>query len=142
MARQTVSITQDFSQPLGTVFEFLSKPENLGPLYGVPIKRIVDAKDPGNPNGVGSVRRMRIGPVAVEETITKFEKNSLIEYRVTKGGFLKHQLGTMRFSEHDGKATLDYTIEVESQIPFGTLPLKLALQSAIGGALRKYAARS
>ncbi len=137
----TISITQDFPQPLDTLFSFLGKHENLGTVFGVPVRRVVDAPDKDNPDGLGSVRRLKIGLLSIEETIITFEKNRLIEYRVTRGGGLKHHLGVMRFSGQKGGSTLDYTIEIESKLPFATLPLKLGLEAGIRRGLHKLAAR-
>jgi hypothetical protein len=141
MTERTISITQDFPQPLDAIFSFLSKHENLGVVFGIPVRRVVDAPDKDNPDGLGSVRRLKIGPVSIEETIVTFEKNRLIEYRVTKGGGLKHHLGVMRFSGQKGGSTLDYTIEIESKLPFATFPVKFGLEAGIRRGLHKLASR-
>jgi hypothetical protein len=114
----TISITLDFPQPVSKVFAYLSQHENLG-----------------------SVRRLKVGPVAFEETITGFEKDRRIEYRITKGAFMKHHLGVMRFSEHQGGTRLDYTIEVESKIPLLTGPLVMGLNRDLRKGLKAVARR-
>jgi Polyketide cyclase / dehydrase and lipid transport len=141
MAYKTISIVQDFPQPLSVVFAHLSHHDNLGRVFGMPVVRIAAARDSGEPDGVGSVRRLSLGPIRIEETVTGFEKDRLIEYRVTKGGFMKHHLGTMRFSEHAGGTRLDYTIEVESLIPGFTGPLVKGLDSGIRRGLAGLAKR-
>jgi Polyketide cyclase / dehydrase and lipid transport len=123
MAFQTISLSMDFPQPLAAVFGYLSHHDNLAAVFGVPVARIKAGTDPNEPDGIGAVRRLNIGPIRIEETVTAFEKNRLIEYRVTKGGFMKHHLGVMRFSEHGSGTHLDYTIEIESLFPLVTGPL-------------------
>ncbi len=141
MPHKTISISIDFPQPLSAVFAHLSEHENLAAVFGVPIKRIATSRDPNEPNGLGSVRRLFIGPVRVEETITAFEKDRTIEYRVTKGGFLKHHHGVMRFSEQSGGTHLDYTVEIQSIFPFVTMPLTAALGFGMRRGLTKLSRR-
>jgi hypothetical protein len=137
MAHRTISISLDFEQPVAALFSHLSHHENLASVFGMPIKRIQESSDPSEPNGVGSVRLLRLGPLGIQETITAFEKNRLIEYKVTKGGFMKHHLGTMRFSENAGRAHLDYTVEIESAIPGVTGPLVMSLERGMRKGLSK-----
>ena len=137
MAHKTVSIVQEFPQPLSAVFAYLSNHDNLGSVFGAPVKRIKAGSDPSEPNGVGSVRRLETAVISIEETVTAFEKDRLIEYRITKGGFMKHHLGTMRFSASGSGTRLDYTIEIESAIPLFTGPLAKALDSGIRRGLQK-----
>jgi uncharacterized protein YndB with AHSA1/START domain len=137
----TISITLDFPQPVSKVFAYLSQHENLGEVFGIAVQRIKTSDDPQEPNGLGSVRRLKVGPVAFEETITGFEKDRRIEYRITKGAFMKHHLGVMRFSEHQGGTRLDYTIEVESKIPLLTGPLVMGLNRDLRKGLKAVARR-
>jgi hypothetical protein len=141
MAHKSFTVVQDFPQPLSTVFAHLSQHDNLGPLFGLPVKCIKPGSDPAEPNGLDSVRLVSAGPVKIEETITRFEKNSLIEYRITKGGFMKHHLGTLRFSAHDGGARVEYSLELESSFPLVTGPLLKALQNGIAKGLRQLSKR-
>jgi uncharacterized protein YndB with AHSA1/START domain len=117
-----VTVEQDFSAPVDRVFEHFSEHENLEPLLGAKIERLAD----GQPqrNGVGSRRRLQIGPLPpFEETVTTFVPNELIEYRITKGTPLRDHVGVMRFSPLPGGGThLDYRIRVASGIP-GVAPL-------------------
>lgn len=140
MAHQTISIVQDFPQPLSAVFAYLSHHDNLGRVFGVPVARIKEGSDA--PDGVGSVRRLGAVPIAVEETVTKAEPDRLIEYHITKGGFMKHHLGVMRFSANGSGTRLDYTIEIESAIPLVTGPLVKALDTGIRRGLKRLAASS
>lgn len=142
MTYRTITLGIDFPQPVTAVFAHLSKHENLAGVFGMPISRIATSSDPAEPDGIGSVRRLKLGPLAIEETITGFEKNRLIEYRVTKGGFMKHHLGTMRFSEQGSGSRLDYTVEIESSIPLVTGPLVKSLEHGMRSGLTKLAARA
>ncbi len=122
MREYWVEVNQDVSTPREAVFEFLAEHENLGPLLGAEISRVRDGNT--ERNGVGSVRRVKVGPARpFEETVTKFEPHSLIEYRITKGGPLRNHIGIVALSDVSGGGTnIDYRIRVASHIP-GLAPL-------------------
>jgi hypothetical protein len=139
---RTITLSLDFPQPLPAVFAHLSRHENLAAVFGVPVQRVQDSPDPAEPDGVGSVRRLRIGPLAIEETVTLFEKDRTIEYRVTRGGFIKHHVGVMRFSERGGGTHLDYTVEIQSHIPLASGPVAKSLELGMRRGLEKLARRA
>ncbi len=137
MAIQTIHIAQGFDAPVAEVFSVLSDHERFGQLIGVTMKRTKEGAD--GANGLGSVRSVHIGPLpSFDETITRFEENALIEYKITRGSPIKNHVGTLRFAERDGRTHLDYTIELESKIPFTTGVIKTALASGISKGLRRY----
>lgn len=114
----TVDVQQDFTLPVDRVYAYLSEHEHLGPLFGAKIKRLKDGTT--ERNGVGSVRRLKIGPLpAFEETIVETAPNALIRYRITKGGHpIRDHEGVMRFtSTPDGGTHLAYTIHLGSSVP-------------------------
>jgi carbon monoxide dehydrogenase subunit G len=123
MREYWVEVNEEVSNPREAVFEFLAEHENLGPLLGgANISRVRDGDT--ERNGVGSVRRVKVGPARpFEETITKFEPHSLIEYRITKGGPLRNHIGIVALSDVSGGGTnIDYRIRIASHIP-GLAPL-------------------
>jgi uncharacterized protein YndB with AHSA1/START domain len=116
-APERVRVTHVFKSDPQTVFEKLAEHENLGPVFGAKITRVSDGTT--SRNGAGSVRRLKIGPLpAFEETTTKAEPYSLIEYRITKGGPLKGHWGRQELSPTaDGGTQLLYTIGFDTKIP-------------------------
>lgn len=114
---ERVRVTQTYTSDPQTVFEKLAEHENLGPVFGAKITRVSDGTT--SRNGAGSVRRLKIGPLpAFEETTTKAEPNSLIEYRVTKGSPLKGHWGRQELTPAaDGGTVLTYTIGFDTKIP-------------------------
>jgi len=123
MREYWVEVNEDVSTSREEVFEFLAEHENLGPLLGgANIARVRDGDT--ERNGVGSVRRVKVGPARpFEETVTRFEPHSLIEYRITKGGPLRNHIGIVRLTDAQGGGTnIDYRIRVASHIP-GLAPL-------------------
>jgi hypothetical protein len=141
MALHQILIEQDFPATVNQVFGDLSDHNRLGEILGQNIKRIKDGAD-GNINGVGSVRQIKVfGSGAFEETVTAFEKNRLIEYRVTKGSPIKNHLGRLTFTENSGATHLHYTIDYEPKLPipfWGNL-LHGIIRGPIAGGLARYA---
>lgn len=114
---QRIDIDMEFRRPVAELFALLSDHEKLGPVLGAKIERTKAGKD--SPNGLGSVRTLRIGPMpSFEETVTAFEKDKLIEYRISRGTPLKDHKGVMRFSATpSGGSRLQYSIEFDSKLP-------------------------
>jgi len=113
MTNYSVKINITFNAPVEKVYPLLNDHVTLGKILGIKMRRIVDSKDEGNVNGVGSVRRFSI-VLPMEETIVKSEKNKLIDYTITRGMhfFISHY-GTMVFRAlNDKQCELDYTITV------------------------------
>lgn len=115
---QSVRFEQFFAAPRERVFAWFADHENFGRIFPGSTRRIVDASDPADVNGLGSVREVRIGLVRLEETITRYEPPACIEYRVTRGWPVRNHLGRLGFESVAGGTQLEYTITFESRIPF------------------------
>tara|TARA_R110002072_G_scaffold89737_9_gene201058 strand:- start:47112 stop:47543 length:432 start_codon:yes stop_codon:yes gene_type:complete len=138
MSIQTITINQAFDAPLKQVFATLSDHEKFGEICGINMTRIKDGAE--HLNGLNSVREIKIGILpSFQETINKFIDNERIEYKITQGSPIKNHLGVLVFSEAKGKTHLNYTIELESKIPFTTLLIKSALSFGIRNGLKRYA---
>jgi len=141
MRSHWVHVEHDFAAPVGRVFAQLAEHEDLGAVLGARIDRLNDGDT--ERNGVGSRRRLRIGPLpAFEETITAFVPDELIDYRITKGTPLRDHVGEMRFSAlPDGGTHLDYRIRVATPVPGLALAVKAVLTQGIGKGLADLDAR-
>ena len=126
MSMQHIVIQCTFNAPIEIIFEQLTDHETFGKLIGANIARIQEGSD-GNPNGLDSIRRIRVFPApAFEEKVVAFEPNKRMEYVVSKGSPIKSHIGKMVFSESDGVTHLHYTIDFEPKIQ---LPLTGQLSS-------------
>jgi len=114
----TVSIQREFTKPVDRVFAYLSEHEHLEQLFGAKVRRVRDGDD-GHRNGVGSKRKLKIGPLpSFDETVTQFVPEELIRYRITRGSPLRDHQGTMRFGRTPGGGTsFDYTITFGAVVP-------------------------
>lgn len=118
MSVQWVHVERDLNAPPEEVFDHLAEHENLAALFGVKVTRLNDGDD-GSRNGVGSRRELKVGPLPTfDETTTRYERPSLIEYRITRGGVLKDHVGTMELSPTPSGGThFVYRIRIEGKIP-------------------------
>jgi uncharacterized protein YndB with AHSA1/START domain len=117
MRAHWVHVERDLSAHVDQVFSHLAEHENLAALFGARVERLADGDT--ERNGVGSRRRLKVGPLPpFEETVTRYVADELIEYKITKGSPLDGHVGTMRFSPTaDGGTHLDYRIRIASKIP-------------------------
>jgi uncharacterized protein YndB with AHSA1/START domain len=137
MRAHHVVIDRDFSLPAERVFAYLAEHENLAEIFGAKVTRLRDGQD-GQRNGVGSVRRLQIGPLpAFEETVTEFVPSERIVYKITKGSPLRGHLGVMSFTADGQGSHLHYDIRLASPIP-GLAPIvKASLTRSVAKGLGK-----
>lgn len=142
MRAHHVHVTQDFAKPVEAVFEHLAEHENLADLLGAKVERLRDGD--GHRNGVGSRRRLQVGPAPpFEETVTEFVPNERIVYRITHGSPLRGHVGVMRFTPLPGGGSrLDYRIRLSSPVPVLALLVKLSLTRSISASLPAVDARA
>jgi uncharacterized protein YndB with AHSA1/START domain len=118
-----VQIEREFAKPPELIFAYLAEHENLAEVFGAKVTRLRDGEN-GERNGIGSVRKLQIGPLPpFEETVTEFVVPKRIVYRITKGSPLRGHVGTMTFTPApDGGTRFDYDIRIASPIP-GLAPI-------------------
>lgn len=131
---------ETISVPRARVFAFFADHEQFGTLFAPPFAaepgaliRRSKAADGDEPNGVGSTRVAKLGPLTlIEEVIVSFERDALIEYTATRGPIRNH-LGRIEFSDTpDGGTRVDYRIWLDGKLP----GLGALLGKQLGGALK------
>ena len=130
-----VHVTHTFRSAPADVFAALGEHENLGALFGARITRVRDGAE--SRNGVGSTRRLAIGPLPpFEETTTVSVPDERIEYEITKGSPLKGHHGVQVLTPTaDGGTTLDYTIAFDVPVPGASALVAKVLTSKITAGL-------
>ncbi|MFE8072356.1 SRPBCC family protein [Marinobacteraceae bacterium S3BR75-40.1] len=137
MAQHKILIEETFPLPVSRVFAVLSDHEQFGRLLRAPVRRTRDSQQ-GDPNGAGSVRLLGIGPFGIEETVTAFVPDRLIEYSITNGGPIRNHLGRMEFEDLGNNRTrLVYEITFEACVPLLGYAVKPALETAIRQGLKR-----
>lgn len=136
---QTIEIVQEFSRPVAEVYEELADHNRLGKVFGVPVVRVRDGNS--SVNGVGSVRRIGVAPLAIEETVVGAVAGKSIDYKITRGGWpLKNHHGRLVFkSLTGGRSQLNWHIEFNGALPGSAFLVKQILNLAISRGLKKIA---
>ena len=136
---KTIQMMQEFNAPQQEIFDNLSDHNNFGVLLNANITRIKDAEGK-NPNGLGSVRSIKMGVELLQETIITFDSPNLIEYKITNDVPVKFHLGTLEFSSPEkNKTLLKYTIQMESKFGFMDPLILFLIKSSIKNGLKKLA---
>lgn len=118
MPSQTIVLHADIKAPADLVYDFFCDHESFGRIWPGKTKRIKDSAEAGNPNGLGSMRSITLGPIVFEETYITCERPRQIQYTVTRGGPIKNHLGTINFIDEGDSTRIDYTIAFDPRIPF------------------------
>ncbi|MBI1452742.1 MULTISPECIES: SRPBCC family protein [Acinetobacter] len=129
-----IQIKKEFNASVDQVFELLSKHATYNVAFApIQVVRVKDSADPQRPDGVGSVRRLGLGPIKpLQEEITLLEPNQRIEYKIIKNPLVKHHLGVIEFEEiATDKTLVTYTIELQARAPFVSKLILAQLKSAI-----------
>ncbi len=138
MSHHHLRIEQYFHHDCAAVFARLSDHDQLQTVFGVPCRRL-RAGD-AELNGVGSVRRIGIWPLAVEETVVAQQAERRIDYRISRGGGpLRAHRGQIEFLAQDGACQVVWEIWFESPLPGVGVLLERLLAGAIRRGLKKMA---
>ena len=131
MAHHTVEVVYASARSVPALFAELADHDRLRRVFGVPVRRIRDGE--GDLNGVGSVRRMGVGLLKLEETVTALQPDRSIEYRITRGGGpVRNHRGRLEFSSVGGGARVIWTIDYDSLPIVGT-----ALQAVLSRVIKR-----
>ena len=137
MAHHTVEVVHASARPVKELFAELTDHERLRTVFGVPVRRIRDGE--GEPNGVGSVRRMGVGLLRLEETVTAIEPQRSIDYRITRGGGpVRNHRGRLEFASVGAGSRVTWTINYDS-LPIVGAALQTVLARVIKRGLGRLA---
>lgn len=137
-----ITIKQKFNLPVTDVFDFLSKHASYNKVFWpIQVVRTKDSTDPQRPDGLGSQRKMGVGPIKpITEEITLVEENRAIEYQLINNPLIRHHLGRLEFKPLSEKSSLvTYTIELDGKLPLSSFIILSQLKVAITLGLAKAA---
>ncbi len=115
MSQHQITLERHFRAPPAAVFAAMADHETFGQIWPGRTQRIREGEDA--PNGVGSVRRISVGPISLEETTITHEPDSLIEYTITRGSPLRNHHGRIALSPQGEGTQMHYVIRFECRIP-------------------------
>lgn len=118
MPSQEVKLSCRIQASPEKVYDFFCDHESFGRIWPGRTTRIKDSELPDNPNGVGSVRQICLGPMCFEETHMTCDRPRLIEYTVTRGSPIRNHWGRIQFTAAaDGGTDINYSIVFDPRIP-------------------------
>jgi uncharacterized protein YndB with AHSA1/START domain len=78
-----IRLDKTLAAPIDGVFELLSDHGNYDRFLGITSSELVREGE-GEPNGLGALRSIALGPIRFEEEITAFERPRRMEYLIRK----------------------------------------------------------
>ena len=137
-----ITITQKFEAPVNVVFDFLSKHASYNQVFWpIQVVRTKDSADPQRPDGLGSQRKMGLGPIKpITEEITLVQENEVLEYKLINNPLIRHHHGRLEFKAISDTSTLvTYSIELDGKLPLSSFIILSQLKVAITIGLAKAA---
>ena len=130
-----VHIQKELSASAERAFAALDDHERMGSWLDASItveKRVPDG-------GVGTVRRIAIGPLSFDEEIVAREAPRRIAYRIVRGlPALRHHFGEVSIDPVDeGRCIVHWRIDIESTLPGVSTLMALSLKPALARGLGK-----
>jgi uncharacterized protein YndB with AHSA1/START domain len=121
-----ITLAHDFKASPASVFAALDDHANMGSWLGGKITVAKHAPD----GGVGTVRRVHLGPMNFDEEVIEREVPGRIVYRITRGvPFLRHHRGEIQVAPNgSGGAHVSWNVALELKVP----GLSGAIRSGLG----------
>ena len=110
--RQTV-IEQDFGVPPARLWEAITDHEGMSKWTGGTVRVIAR----GDAAGVGIVRRVRIGALAIDEEVIYADAPRRLVYRIIRGAPVSFHRGEMIVTETPSGSHLSWKILLSSPVP-------------------------
>ncbi|MBS3803027.1 MAG: SRPBCC family protein [Oleiphilaceae bacterium] len=137
MTTHRIEIEEQVNVSPERAFALFADHKRFGKLLNAPVRRVKDSEQ-ADPNGLGSVRKIGIGPIGLEETIIRFEPDSVIEYTVTSLSLVRNHLGRIRFTLQGERQTLiNYCISFDAIVPFTGDIIAKALEHSMRKGIRR-----
>jgi uncharacterized protein YndB with AHSA1/START domain len=114
---RTIRVERRIDASPERVFELIADHANYDRFRAINKSELVREGEPP-PNGVGAMRRIRVGPIRFEEEITAYEPSSRMDYLIVRLNVpFDHRGGTMRLSEEEGGTRVEWTSTFRIPIP-------------------------
>lgn len=136
---QTIHIRQWFRARPEEIFERFCHHDGLGDIWPGRIRRIHPGLD--QPDGVGSVREVKLPGLRFREQVTEYRPPALIAYHLVSGlPLVTHHFAVMRFRGEGVGTILDYRIELDARFMAAPL-IAQVMEEALKPGIRRLAAR-
>lgn len=132
MGQKEVRFELDFAVPPERLWEALSDHAAMGRWTGATVRLIAR----GDAEGVGAVRRVRVGQLAVDEEVIYTDAPRRMVYRVVRGAPFSFHRGEILITKTDTGSHLSWSILFVAPKGLGTLMAR-SIDSGLGRGLRE-----
>lgn len=133
MSQHELSFELDFAVPPERLWSALVDHVSMSKWIGADVRLLARGDD----TGVGAVRRMRIGPLAIDEEVVYADAPRRLVYRVVRGAPLAFHRGEVLVEPRDGGSHLSWQIRFVASVPGAGRVIKRALRPALDRGLRE-----
>ena len=130
-----IEVKRTIDATAAKVFAEIANHEGYSRFAGVNKAELIRKGEGDDGNGLGAVRRLKLGAITVDEEILSYEPAQLMEYRITrmKPKLFNHILGRVELQEVAGKTNVTWSSEYEIPLPFVGGKLEKLLAKQISG---------
>jgi uncharacterized protein YndB with AHSA1/START domain len=116
--RRSIRVERRLDAPPEALFEILADHARYDRFDGINRAEVIEPGEP-DPNGLGAVRRVWVGPLRFEEEITAYEPPARLDYliRDLRGIPFRHAGGSIRLGADGGGTSVVWTSSFEIPIP-------------------------
>lgn len=128
----TIRVERQLDGPIEGIFEILSDHAAYDRFRGIRYSELLRPGD-AEPNGVGAMRRVKLGPLVFEEEITAFERPTRMDYVIRKLNVpFEHDGGSIRLEPRDGGTHALWTSTFRIPVAVIGGPSEAAIKLALG----------
>jgi uncharacterized protein YndB with AHSA1/START domain len=132
MSQKELRFELSFALPPERVWSALADHASMGKWTGADVKLVAR----GDERGVGAIRRVRVGPFAVDEEIVYVDPPRRMVYRVLRGAPVSHHRGEILLEPEGAGSRLTWNIRFVAA-PGVARALDWVIHVAIGRGLRE-----
>ncbi len=133
MSQRDVSLELDFAVPPERLWAALVDHESMGKWAGARVRLIAR----GDADGVGAVRRVRIGAASVDEEVVYADAPRRLVYRVVRGALIAHHRGEVLIEPRGEGSHLTWNIRMVTGVPGLSRALSRVIGTGLGRGLRE-----
>ena len=103
-----IHVQYTLNTDIETVFDAISDHAAYGKFNAVRFAQLVEpSSEYDEPNGLGALREVHVGPLQLHERITKFERPTQMDYHIesSKPVDIRHNLGSIKLTAVDAEHT-------------------------------------
>lgn len=114
---RTIQVERRIPAAPERVFELLADHAAYDRFRAIDASELLSEGEPP-PNGVGAIRRIRVGPLRFEEEITAYEPGSRLDYLILRLNVpFDHRGGSIRLRAEDGGTQVEWTSSYRIPVP-------------------------